>query len=175
MLAVVSDEKQKRHPGAKDDFRFLFQRGAESGPRVQGLGLSNPWVEAAVAVAVFPKENDVHVDFFNRNEAQPSSAVHAAFPESTASRLLMCFALALGAYLLRRAGADLQAATLSLEAADRGDFKLINYYHHRYGLRLDPWSPSSMEGSLLDALQLCTNVWKEKAEDRFVFGKPLMR
>ena len=95
---------------------------------------------------------------------EPRNVVNTQYPESIATRLLMCFSLALGAHLLKRFGADLQKSRVTLSAADNGSGSLLQYYSDKYGLGVvegQSYAEGShrMAGPLLQALQRCDAVW----------------
>ena len=161
-LAVVSDGSLRRSRATKGVFEYDF--GQEEAKHAGHGTLSQPWVETAASVSANGKFNIVHINYLSRDMQERSNVVSFRHPESVATRLLMCFALALGAHLLKRVGSDLQKSRVTLSAADKGSGKLVKYYSDNYGMGVVEGQSHAedshrMEGPLLQALQLCGAVW----------------
>jgi hypothetical protein len=159
-LAVVADGALRRVPESQDGFVYNF---GQEGAKHAGHGsLGQPWVETAVSVSVNAGNEEVYINFLSRDMREQSNVVNALYPESVATRLLMCFVLALGAHLLKRFGANLQRSRVTLSANDDGRGLLLRYYIEKYGLEVvevDKEGSHRMVGPLLQALQRCDAVW----------------
>ena len=163
-IAVVADGSLRRGLASRGDFKYNF--GQEEAKRAGHASLVQPWVETAVSVSVNARYNAVRINFLSRDLRERSNVVNAQHPESVATRLLMCFSLALGAHLLKLFEADLQRSRVELAAADTGSRSLLKYYSDKYGLEVVSSREQAhaegshrMEGPLLQALQRCDAVW----------------
>ena len=163
-LAVLADGSLRRAPVSQGGFVYSF--GQEEARNAGHGSLVDPWVETAVEVSVSTIYEEVHIDFLSRDRRQPSNVVNTRYPEGNATRLLMCFALALGAHLLKRFRVDLERSRVTLSATDHGSGSLLEYYRDKYGLDLvgsrdqaHAEGSHRMAGPLLQALQRCDAVY----------------
>ena len=115
-------------------------------------------VEAAVEIKIDPDKNNVHIKYFNRNEAFESLPVLASSPCSKVAKVTMCFALAMVGEICLSLP-NMHNTTVSLYADDRGSGKLLKYYENEYGFKRVP-GRVDMIVSLKEALEQCSRVWE---------------
>jgi hypothetical protein len=151
---------------------FDYDFGQEEAKHAGHKSLVQPWVETAVYVSVYESHDKIRINLLSRDmRERRGNVVNPKYKESVATRLLMCFALALGAHLLKRSRTTLRDSKVTLTAADKGSGSLLTYYSDKYGLEvvrtheepideepIDERYPR-MEGSLLEALWRCDAVW----------------
>jgi hypothetical protein len=124
--------------------------------------VTEDWIEAAVDLKLDFSDNTVDVNYFARDANVSSGTIRVEETQNyiPVAKVLMCFslAMALEIFALMRPHRQLQDVTVHLEAGDKGNGKLFQYYT-QYGLRKNPFS-HFMQGSLRDALLSCVEAWK---------------